>query len=158
MTKKNKKQREVPSQPQMSEEEALEAEGDQIDEDLPVRVGVYSQQELAFGDMMRAIFSALSGAYDGGMTRKDLRKASGVKKKTFRRIENMDLNTSIGDVLRVLAAANKTLAVVPLNQDIAPDEAVTQTMSALEDELSKTGMIVDGDLIAEREPEHTAAE
>ena len=134
MTKKSKKAEKKQLSSPTAEPENPE-ETDLDEEDLPVRVGVYSQQELAFGDMMRAIFSALSRAYREGMTRKELRRASGVKKKTLRRIESMDLSTPLGDVLRVLAAANKTLAVVPLN-GMTPENAARDTMAELEEALT----------------------
>jgi len=116
MTKKSRKQR----RQDKAEKPALKANEEEREQDKeedghPLRVGVYSQQEMAFGDIMRTIFKSVSNAYKGeGMSRKQFRKASGVTKKTFKQIEGLDLNASLGDVLKVLAAANKTLAVVPL--------------------------------------------
>ena len=132
MTKKPKKDAKrkepAPSRP-------TERDDDQELDDLPVRVGVFTQQELAFGDIMRAIFGTLTDAYQDGLSRKELRKASGVKKKTLRRIEGMDLNAPIGDVLRVLAATNKTLAVVPLNS--ASPDAAQDAFDSLEQVLAE---------------------
>ena len=134
MTKKGKKdrKREVAQEPIRNPENA---DLDLGEEDLPVRIDMYSQQEKAFGDIMRSIFGTLTEAYDEGMTRKEIRKASGVRKKTLRRIENMDMDTPIGDVLRVLAAANKTLCVVPLNGASA-EKAAEDAMTSLEDMLT----------------------
>ena len=135
MTKKSKesrKQDEEKQYPQQINEDADAME----DEELPVRISVYTQQELAFSDIMRSIFGTLTEAYHDGMSRKAIRKASGVKKKTLRRIEKMDLDTPFGDVLRVLAATQKTLAVVPLN-GIAANEAIEDTMSHLEEALNE---------------------
>ena len=60
------------------------------------------------------------------MTRKQLRKRSGVKKKAFKLIEGMDENAKIGDVLKVLATMGKTLKVVPL-EDGGAQELAAQT-------------------------------
>lgn len=84
---------------------------------FPVRIGVYSQQELAYGDVMRTILNAFNDAYESGLSRKHLRKESGLKKKAFRRIEDMDMNARLGDVLQALKAAGKTLAVVDLPKE-----------------------------------------
>ena len=79
---------------------------------IPVRIGFFSQQELAFGDVVRAGLSAIRDAYASGISRKQLRKDSGLKKKAFRQVEDMDMNARLGDVLSVLAAAGKTLQIV----------------------------------------------
>ena len=75
---------------------------------------IYSQHEIAFGDIVKAIQKAISGANEDGMTRKQLRKESGLKKKHFKQVEGVDMDTPIGDVIKVLAATGRTLAVVPL--------------------------------------------
>ena len=147
MTKKDKKDRnqeEAKVPIQITEDADLDLE----EEDLPVRVGMYTQQELAFGDIMRSIFGTLTEAYQDGMTRKEIRKASGVKKKTLRRIESMDMSTPIGDVLRVLAAANKTLCLVPLN-GASTERAVEDTMTSLEDVLSSVDVQLENEMAEE---------
>ena len=118
------------------------------DEALPVRIGVYSQHELAFGDIMRTIFRSLDEAYKEGLSRKEVRKVSGIKKKTLRKIEGMDMSTSIGDILRVLATANKTLEVVPL--DSATPEAAEEAAEEPAGEKAEPA--------AEGSPEAAAAE
>ena len=90
----------------------------------PAVRGQYSVQELSFTEIVAAIADALTG--DGAMTRKQLRKRSGVKKKAFKLIEGMDENAKIGDVLKVLATMGKTLKVVPL-EDGGAQELAAQT-------------------------------
>ena len=75
--------------------------------------GVFTAHEVAFSDIMSRIFAALRGAYEQGMTPKELRKRSGVKKKKFRKIEEMDMDARLGDVMKVLNAAGMTLVVMP---------------------------------------------
>ena len=83
---------------------------------LPAQMTLYSQQELAFGELISAALDAIAQAYDRGLTRKQLRRESGLKKKAFRLAEGMDPDARFGDVLNVLAAAHKTLRVVDLDE------------------------------------------
>ena len=143
MTKKGKKGHKHGEQKPVQPVAGLDTEDQDLeDEALPVRIGVYSQHELAFGDIMRTIFRSLDEAYKEGLSRKEVRKVSGIKKKTLRKIEGMDMSTSIGDILRVLATANKTLEVVPLDS-ATPEAAEEDAKAALEDVLSEVDSILE---------------
>lgn len=83
---------------------------------IEARNGVYTAQEVAISDIMSKIFTALNTAYERGVSSKELRKKSGLKKKEFRKIEEMDMNARLGDVIKVLNAAGMTLVVRPLEE------------------------------------------
>ena len=83
---------------------------------IEARNGVYTAQEVAISDIMSKIFTALNTAYEQGISSKELRKKSGLKKKEFRKIEEMDMNAKFSDVIKVLNAAGMTLVVRPLEE------------------------------------------
>ena len=85
-----------------------------MEDPVPAKASFYSQQEIAFSDAMHTIVQALRTVYDTGISRKQLRRESGLNKKAFRQVEELDPDARLGDMLSVLAAAHKTLAVVDL--------------------------------------------
>ena len=75
----------------------------------------FTPQEIAQSDLHAAFITALVQArQEQGFSQRELETLSGVKQPQIARMERGDANPQLDTMLKVLAAMNKTLAIVPL--------------------------------------------
>lgn len=83
-----------------------------------VRAELFSKEEILESDMRVAIMSELIKARnEKGISQKKLEEMSGVSQPVIARMETGKTSPQLDTVLKVLASLDKTLAVVPLEQE-----------------------------------------
>ena len=76
----------------------------------------FTQEEIAQSDLQAALIAAMiETRKEKNMTQRDLEKLSGVKQPVIARIEKGENSPQVNTLLKLLAAMDKTLAIVPLN-------------------------------------------
>lgn len=84
-----------------------------------VRKEIFSQEEIVESNMRVAIIGELIKArQEQGISQKKLEELSGVQQPVIARMEKGITNPQIDTILKVLAPLGKTLAIVPLENQI----------------------------------------
>lgn len=82
-----------------------------------VRGGLFTPEEIAASDLRVALIGELIKARrEKGISKKKLKKLSGVKQPIIARMERGSTSPQIETVIKVLAPLGKTLAIVPLER------------------------------------------
>ncbi|MBD5451670.1 MAG: helix-turn-helix transcriptional regulator [Lachnospiraceae bacterium] len=83
---------------------------------------ILTSEEIAESNLRVAIIGELIKArQEKGISQKKLEELSGVKQPVIARMEKGSTNPQLGTILKVLAPLGKTLAVVPLENQINND-------------------------------------
>ena len=80
-----------------------------------VQKELYSPEEIAASDARVELMIALSNARkEKGLTQKQLSEITGVKQSAISRLENGNANTQIDSLIKLFAAMNMKMQVVPM--------------------------------------------
>lgn len=75
----------------------------------------FTQEEIAQSDLQAALIAAMIEVRkEKNISQRDLEKLSGVKQPVIARIEKGENSPQINTLLKLLAAMDKTLAIIPL--------------------------------------------
>ncbi|NLJ64207.1 MAG: helix-turn-helix transcriptional regulator [Christensenellaceae bacterium] len=81
---------------------------------------IFTKEEIAESDLRVALMGEIIKARnEKGITQKQLEEMSGVKQPVIARMERGTTSPQISTVLKVLAPLGKTLAVVPLDNEVS---------------------------------------
>jgi predicted transcriptional regulator len=84
-----------------------------------VRSELYTAEEIRESNLRVAIIGELIKArQEKNISQRELEQLSGVKQPIISRMESGETSPQLDTVLRVLAPLGKTLAVVPLGQEV----------------------------------------
>lgn len=79
---------------------------------------IFSQEEIETSNVRVALMLELLEAREKkGMSQAELEKQSGVKQPVISRLEKGTTDPQLSTVIRVLRPLEKTIAIVPLNED-----------------------------------------
>jgi DNA-binding XRE family transcriptional regulator len=75
----------------------------------------FTREEIAQSDLQAALIAAMiETRKEKNISQRDLEKLSGVKQPVIARIEKGENSPQVNTLLKLLAAMDKTLAIVPL--------------------------------------------
>lgn len=78
---------------------------------------IFAPEEIAASNLRIALVNEIIVArQERGMTQKELEAASGVRQPIIARLEKGSTDPQLSTLLKVLAAVDKTLAIVPLQK------------------------------------------
>ena len=81
----------------------------------------FTQEEIAQSNLQAALIAAMIEARkEKNISQRDLEKLSGVKQPVIARIEKGENSPQVNTLLKLLAAMDKTLAIVPLKTAAKP--------------------------------------
>ena len=81
----------------------------------------FTQEEIAQSDLQAALIAAMIEVRkEKNISQRDLEKLSGVKQPVIARIEKGENSPQVNTLLKLLAAMDKTLAIVPLKTVAKP--------------------------------------
>ena len=81
----------------------------------------FTQEEIAQSDLQAALIAAMIEVRkEKNISQRDLEKLSGVKQPVIARIEKGENSPQVNTLLKLLAAMDKTLAIVPLKTAAKP--------------------------------------
>lgn len=86
------------------------------------RQTIFTPEEIVASDLRVAVMLELTNArMEKGISQKKLEELSGVRQPIIARMEKGHTSPQLDTVLKILAPLGKTLAVVPLNNEVATD-------------------------------------